>query len=356
MDYKLLLDKIEAQYNNELPFVLYCLPNDEKLTCYFQKDTELYTVNNFSEKGVKLSPFNSKEPILCISEQNSEVVETKYNIEKLNREETTITESKLEQSSHKRLVAKAIKSIDGKLASKIVVSRCKKIEINQFDFPTIISRLLNLYPEAFNYVWYHPKTGLWLGATPELLIKTNGIAFTTMALAGTKKIEDNLKPDWTLKEIMEQQYVTDAIAASLQKVTSVIKLSKTYTHNAGSVAHLRTDISGALKNGKATLDIIASSLHPTPAVCGTPREYSKEFIEKNEGYDREFYTGFVGPVDQRKASSQLYVNLRCMKIQDNIANLYVGSGITSSSNPEAEWIETHNKLQTMLEVLNPFII
>ena len=68
--------------------------------------------------------------------------------------------------------------------------------------------------------------------------------------AGTKKIEDDSPPDWTLKEIMEQQYVTHAITSSLEKLTSVMRISKTYTHLAGSVAHLRTDVSGALKNGK----------------------------------------------------------------------------------------------------------
>ena len=101
--------------------------------------------------------------------------------------------------------------------------------------------------------------------------------------------------------------------------------------------------------------MIASALHPTPAVCGTPRLYSKHFIESNEGYKREFYTGYIGLMNNELSRSQVYVNLRCMKIEGNIANLYVGGGITADSEPKAEWEETQNKLQTMLHVLKPFL-
>jgi isochorismate synthase len=174
-------------------------------------------------------------------------------------------------------------------------------------------------------------------------------------LAGTKKIGGHFEPDWTSKEITEQEYVTEAITDCLQKVTSIIKISRTVTHRAGPVAHLRTDITGILKKGKATLDTISETLHPTPAVCGTPQKFAKEFILEKEGYDREFYTGFVGPVNRKDSNSFLFVNLRCAKIEEGMASFYVGGGITSDSIPESEWVETQNKLQSMLQVLHPFL-
>jgi len=354
MDIKSLLQRIESQYQSKLPFVLFSLPNEKLITTYFQKNQELYP-NDLLEKGVRFAPFNSKESILCMSTANSEVIETKFTGIASEFIEISIQEDEKECLRYKELVGKAIESIEDRLASKIVISRRKKLALKEVNLTQIITRLLNFFPDAFNYVWYHPKTGIWVGATPELLLNTNGIAFTTMALAGTQKVKGNLKPEWTTKEINEQQYVTDAITLSLEKLVSVLKISKTYTHKAGSIVHLRTDISGALKNGKATLDTLASSLHPTPAVCGTPRLYSKAFIENNENYDREFYTGYIGPVDKEMRRSQLYVNLRCMKIEENMANLFVGGGITSTSNPDHEWEETQNKLQTMLQVLKPFL-
>lgn len=355
MDLDELLEKINKQYNKKLPFALYSLPDNSSIVCYFQKNASVHITKDFLEKGVNFAPFDQEKATLCIAEANADVFEASFTAEKVQREEIPIPENNSEHLKHRKLVNKAIKAIEEKHASKIVVSRYKEIPLKPFDLRTIIHRLLDFSPEAFSYVWYHPETGLWCGATPEILITTQGIAFTTMALAGTKKVESGKDTDWTLKEIMEQRYVTDAITTSLQKLTSVLTISKTYTHIAGSVAHLRTDISGALKNGKATLDKIVSALHPTPAVCGTPREYARNFIRENEGYDREFYTGCVGPVDQKASCSQLYVNLRCVKIEDNTARFYVGGGITSVSNAEDEWQETQNKLQTMLWVLKPFL-
>ncbi len=116
---------------------------------------------------------------------------------------------------------------------------------------------------------------------------------------------------------------------------------------------------------------IISALHPTPAVCGLPKEKAKKFILSEENYDREFYTGFLGELNLQKnvqrsrtrrnvenlayravkKETGLYVNLRCMKIEDGKAVLFVGGGITKDSVPEDEWEETVNKAQTMKKVL-----
>ena len=71
------------------------------------------------------------------------------------------------------------------------------------------------------------------------------------------------------------------------------------------------------------------------------------FIQQHEGYDREFYSGYLGPVNVGN-KTHLFVNLRCMKIQNNVATLYAGGGITEDSEPEKEWQETEMKCQTML--------
>ena len=94
---------------------------------------------------------------------------------------------------------------------------------------------------------------------------------------------------------------------------------------------------------------IVKALHPTPAVCGYPTEKAREFILANESYDRQYYTGFCGLVEENKLD--LYVNLRCMQLKEGKAHLYVGGGITKDSNPESEFAETQHKAQTMLAVL-----
>ena len=95
-------------------------------------------------------------------------------------------------------------------------------------------------------------------------------------------------------------------------------------------------------------------LHPTPAVCGLPKEAAKQFILENENYNRSYYTGFLGELNmglQNKNDSHLFVNLRCMEIEKNEAYIYVGGGITKESNPEEEWEETVAKSNIMLKVL-----
>ncbi len=350
-----LQEKITIHFKSKLPFVLYCLPETEIITGYFQKSDESYIADCFSEDGVVMAPFECQNETICIPASKSEVITARFSPQHLLQDDINIDECEEDYTKHIKLVDAAQSCINDRTASKIVVTRRKELPLKNFDLARLFIRLINLFPDTFRYIWFHPKTGLWCGASPELLLKTDGLSFTTMALAGTKKINDEILPDWTTKEIEEQQYVLDNIVTVLQKITAVVKASKTYTHQSGSLAHLRTDITGVLKNKKATLEIISKRLHPTPAVCGTPQKVAREFVLSNEGYEREYYTGYIGPVQKEGTDSQLFVNLRCIKISDSKAYLYAGGGITEGSDAEEEWLETKNKFQTMLQVLRPFL-
>ncbi len=354
MELKSLIQRIKQQQEKKSPFVLYSLPNSDVVTCYLQLNSQLYTANCFDRQGMLMAPFSQEGITYCIPALNSEKIEFQYQFHEVIPKQFSFPETDLDRERHLELIANAKSMILDKQARKIVVSRKKEVQLKTIDFEVLIDKLLNLYPQTFRYLWYHPSTGIWCGVSPELLVKTDGIEFSTMSLAGTKKYNGSMPPKWTVKEKNEQQFVTDAIVTSLQKVASALRISKTVTHRAGSVTHLRTDITGILKKGKATLASISASLHPTPAVCGTPQKNAQNFIKEHEGYDREFYTGYIGAIDDG-APSELYVNLRCVKIMDDRGYLYVGGGITEDSNAEDEWEETKNKLQSMLQVLHPFL-
>ena len=92
-------------------------------------------------------------------------------------------------------------------------------------------------------------------------------------------------------------------------------------------------------------------LHPTPAVCGLPKEETYRIIRENEGYDRSYYSGFIGWLAP-EGKSDLYVNLRCMNILRGSFVLYAGGGILASSEIESEWLETEAKMQTMKRLIN----
>lgn len=355
MDFPAILTKIENHYKNELPLVLYSLPESETVNICLQNDSNLYDTECYAEDCFVFAPFDYHEKAYCMPIEKGDVFELDFTMKTIQKNEIHITEDLNKKEQYFDIIKGAVRSIKSRHAKKIVISRKEDITLQKFDIQSLINRLLTLYPSAFRYVWYHPKTGLWCGASPEVLVKTEGVSFTTMALAGTQKSNGKQEYTWHHKEIEEQQIVVDEITTNLQRVTSVVRLSKTYNHEAASLVHLRTDITGILKKGKTTLSTITSTLHPTPAVCGTPQKFAKKYILENEPYDREYYTGFLGPICEKESCSKLFVNLRCMKIENNTAHLFVGGGITIASNPESEWLETEHKLHTMLQVLQPML-
>ena len=95
-----------------------------------------------------------------------------------------------------------------------------------------------------------------------------------------------------------------------------------------------------------------AELHPTPAVCGLPKNLADDFIRLKEKHERKYYTGYLGPWKLNQ-QVDLFVNLRCMEVTDDEFILYAGGGITAHSIPEKEWEETNQKAATLLAVINP---
>ena len=352
---KSLLDKISSHYSSKLPFVVYRKPNLEEVTAFFMQDTALHYVVNFEEKGFVFAPFNSDEKAILFPEERALIVS-----EELLSESNVMKDffSKANNSSkekHIQIVEKALKKIKSSNLQKVVLSREELCDIGTFDLVEIYKKLLATYSNAFVYVWFHPEVGLWLGATPETLLNLEGTTFKTMSLAGTQVFIENETAIWKSKELEEQQLVTSFIEHQLQNIATNLEIDKTETVKAGNLLHLRTKVSGALKDNSNIKELIRA-LHPTPAVCGLPREVARNFIFKNEGYDRSFYTGFLGELNLEskgvyKKCSALFVNLRCMKVLKNKVAIFVGGGITKDSNPSKEWEETASKAKTMKRVL-----
>jgi len=346
--------KIINHKEQNLPFVLYSKPNTSNLIGILQQNNTLYHVSDYSEQGFVFASFDEKQLIL-IPESESEIVTAE-------KEETSFDPIETDDQNfdpeakfqYEYLVAQGIQAIKNEEFKKVVLSRSEDVQLAEFDFIETFQHLVKLYPATFCYCFFHPKIGLWMGATPEKLLKANGNVFETMALAGTQK--DNFETEivWQQKEKDEQQYVTDFIVKRLKEFAASVIVSEPYSLKAGSIWHIKTDISGVLKDN-STLEEVIDTLHPTPAVCGLPKKKSKAFILENENYDRTFYTGFLGELNSsfegNTASSDLFVNLRSMQIQDNKAILYMGCGVTKESIPEKEWEESVNKSMTMKRVL-----
>ncbi len=268
-------------------------------------------------------------------------------------------DKKNENPDFKNLVELSISEIEAGTFEKIVPSRYKDIPLNNsFELLSVFDQLCEKHPNALVSLVSSPATGTWMGATPELLVSVVQNKFKTVALAGTLPYnpEINLKSvAWTQKEIEEQALVCRYIINCFKK----IRLREYEEHGpkttvAGNLMHLKTEYEVDMQatNFPQLGSVMLKLLHPTSAVCGMPLENSLAFLKKNEGYNREFYSGYLGPVNIKK-ESHIYVNLRCMQIFKDFVRLYAGAGVTVDSIAETEWTETEMKMVTLQTIIAP---
>ncbi len=263
------------------------------------------------------------------------------------------------EEKFKKMIRNGIEEIRSGNFIKVVPSRRKKITLSEkFNPADIFNSLVKIYPSAFVSFFTMPGKGTWMGATPELIIRTdkNGI-FHTAAVAGTQAADPGDDPSsvaWTQKEIEEQALVSRYIINCFKKIR--LREFEEYgpkTIQAGNLMHLRTDFKVDIQAVKFPRlgSVMLKLLHPTSAVCGMPKEQAMHFIREQEGYDREFYSGYLGPVNMDQ-ETELYVNLRCARLFPDKAYLYSGAGVTIDSDPYKEWKETVIKNRTMENLLS----
>lgn len=361
----LFFENVRAALAEKKPFAVYREPFKDRVKGFFPRDGGLHFVKDYTETGFVFAPFESGRGAVIFHEAQCRVYACEGPVEGVwgtsDEKSGEARDSESQRQNHIRLVKAAMDFIHEGKAMKIVVSRQEVTAVGDVCPEEMLRRLLQRYPSAFAYLWYHPEVGLWAGASPETLLGVAVDRFETMALAGTQIYRGTMDVSWGDKEAEEQKMVTDHILAEMEGVNLVQK--GPYTLRAGGLLHLCTEISGEIGEGQG-LGYLIGRLHPTAAVCGLPRSNARDFIRDNEGYDREFYTGFLGELNldgktfgstegEGQCSSSLFVNLRCMRLEGpdfDRATIFVGGGITASSIPEREWEETTAKAEVMKSI------
>lgn len=340
----------------KLPFVIYRKPNEINRFGWFQKENHLNKVFELTKSCFVFAPFSNEDKVVFYPDECQLVQDNQdFDID-FAEDEKSLENSKVDKSFHIQLVSKGIEAIKNGLIEKVVLSRKEEVSINENNYENYFKRFLKKYPTAFVYWFYHPKVGMWMGATPEQLVKIENNKVHTVALAGTM-VDSGLDLKnvvWGEKEINEQQIVTNFIVDALQPFTENVQKTVPYTFKAGSLIHIKTDIQADLSNKENSFKVV-EALHPTPALCGYPKKIAYNFIVENEGYNREFYGGFLGEWKFNNLdysdNSNLFVNLRCMKIEKSKAYLFLGGGVNKDSDPESEYAETVNKSKTVKSIL-----
>lgn len=234
-----------------------------------------------------------------------------------------------------------MQKLKSKEAEKIVLSARQNIETEKSAFE-IFSNIESKDNYEFAYMLHLPNGETWIGCTPEILLQKRDESYSTISLAGT--ISNDGKQQWHEKEIREQQVVTDYITERLNEVNASISVGTTYSKAAGMIQHLCTDISFT---SSESLSSLIKLLHPTPAVLGYPTSTALSAIKNAESHERELYSGVVGFQSSSKGEADIFVNLRCGKLNKDRLILYAGGGIMPDSTEENEWNEVQMKFKSI---------
>ncbi len=375
---ELFLESFMAEaFREGCPFAVWKKPGQPLVEMIMDKDPQAYSRPNLDldelPGGFMIHPFQNSEiheqvyvkasryERFLLGEASTAAAEEWNSNETILEDSATIVRNKIaslpeapnstpsNKDNFLATVANAIDRIQSGRFYKVVPARLKKRQLSpDFDLARVFLELCEAYPSAFVNCFYSETSGCWIGASPETLIRTKGDLFYTMALAGTQKAQgDNPLKNaaWTQKEIEEQALVSRYIVNCFKKIRlREYQELGPKTSVAGGLLHLKSEFLVDMKatNFPQLGSVMLELLHPTSAVCGMPKEDALAFLKAEEGFDRSYFSGFIGPVNLNGETS-LFVNLRCAKLENNQALLYAGAGITEDSDPEKEWEETELK-------------
>lgn len=252
-------------------------------------------------------------------------------------------------------VADAVARIKGGALDKVVLARELRITADAaIQVPDVLRRLATAYPGCFLFC-----VDGFVGATPELLVGRRGDIVRAQPFAGTTPRRGDPDADARAAATLfasatyrhEHQVAVEAVHDALLEFSSYVdyEAEPSVVHLA-NVHHLATKVEGRLSHPPASVLELRDALHPTPAVCGRPRDAARDLIAELEGFDRQRYAGSVGWVD-RHGNGTWAVSIRCAQLDGANATVWAGNGMVAGSNPTTELAETRAKFQAILSAI-----
>ncbi|NIR44398.1 MAG: isochorismate synthase [Gemmatimonadetes bacterium] len=261
-----------------------------------------------------------------------------------------------ERQAWTRSVRSLIEDIAAGRLRKAVLARSLRL-VGRTRIANLLSHTICQPASAFCYLVQPTVNSAFLGATPELLYRRGGRAIESEALAGTRprgadhEVDERLARELlaSAKDAEEQALVHDHIASALQPLCETLEAEpQPHLVKLKDMQHLRTRVRGRLREGVGDADVL-TALHPTPALCGSPREEALAALRRLEPFDRGLFGGVVGVLGEDEA--ELAVAIRGALVHDDELRLFAGSGIVAGSEPDGEWLETELKLGAIAELL-----
>ena len=251
----------------------------------------------------------------------------------------------------KEQVQNALTSIEKNELQKVVLARSLELEAGadkKFDIAKSALALRNQHRACTQFVIRSAQGSVFLGASPETLLRRKGALIESQALAGTDQSAETLKA--SQKDQREHQYVVEAIVKRLSELVDLDSHNpEPQLHALKDLVHFETRIKGTATPDVDNLDLL-KALHPTPAVGGLPKEPAMKWIERHEELERGWYAGPVGWLGT-DSDAHFVVAIRSVLTDGSKAESFTGAGIVENSTPSKEWEETSAKSQTVVESL-----
>jgi isochorismate synthase len=265
-------------------------------------------------------------------------------------------------------VASAVDSLKAGELRKVVLARSLRLTMAApVDVRRLLANLVSDNASGFTYAVDLPAAAgrrTLVGATPEMLLSRAGTTVLANPLAGSIPRDPDPEKDHangqtllaSRKDHEEHRVVVEAVADALRPFCRELDVPATPSLiRTTAVWHLSTRITGELRDPGVSSLRLASALHPTPAVCGTPAPEARATITALEPFDRGFYAGAIGWCDA-EGDGQWVVGIRCAELLEPVTGpstmtLYSGAGIMPASVPELEVTETSAKFQTLLRAM-----
>ncbi|HYM57400.1 MAG TPA: isochorismate synthase [Solirubrobacteraceae bacterium] len=256
-------------------------------------------------------------------------------------------------------VARAVERIRAGDFEKIVLAR--EVAVHAPEPPAaaaVFGVLRAAFESCFVFCAGHGDAA-FVAASPELLVRREGLRASTVALAGSTRrsadpaVDDHLGEQLlrSSKDREEQAIVARRIARALRPhAVWVAAPDEPAIVKVANIQHLATPIRAQLTQPRSAIEL-AGLLHPTPAVGGEPHAVATSLISALEGLDRGWYAGPVGWTDANE-DGEFCVALRCALLRGREARLYAGVGVVRDSDPAAELAETEVKLGALLPILS----
>jgi menaquinone-specific isochorismate synthase len=269
--------------------------------------------------------------------------------------EISINGGSISESTWGSIVDDLVSRINHGDIDKVVLAR--DLMVNTSNAVDVRYLLKNL-AESFSDCWTYYVDGL-IGATPEMLLRKRGNQIISRVLAGTitankdENINESLQAKLLTsdKDQQEHDYAVQSVSAALAiHCTDLVVPESPTVLQLANVAHLSTEITAVVADNSPAL-VLAGSLHPTAAVCGTPTERARDLIAELEGMDRGRYAGPVGWIDG-KGDGDLGLAIRCAEVSDHSLRLFAGCGVVTGSTSESELAESAAKFKAILHALN----